>query len=44
METNEKLRNLEKCIEMIKDVIYAEGDKEDIIEEVKFLIKEYEEA
>ena len=27
---------------MIKDIAYAEDNKEDIIEEIKYLIKEYE--
>lgn len=38
----ERLRKLERCLEMIKDTAYAEGNKEDIIEEIKYLIKEYE--
>ena len=42
MEVNEKLERLERCLEMIKDLAYADGDKEDIIEEIKYLIKEYE--
>lgn len=42
MEVNEKLERLERCLGMIKDLTEADGDKEDIIEEIKYLIKEYE--
>ena len=38
--TKEKLEKYEKALDLIKDLTEADGDKEDILEEIKRIIKE----
>lgn len=38
--TKEKLEKYEKALDLIKDLTEADGDKEDILEEIKGIIKE----
>ena len=38
--TKEKLEKYEKALDLIKDLIEADEDKEDILEEIKGIIKE----
>lgn len=44
--TKEKLENLEKCIEMIKETLEGLDDSnvEDVLSEIKFQIKELEDV
>lgn len=38
--TKEKIEKYEKALDLIKDLTEADGDKEDILEEIKGIIKE----